>query len=263
MSSTVGSLERGLRILDLLFEVSADPVRREKGLSVQQAASELDIHKSSASRLMQTLAAAGYAVPVSETRRGFRLGPAVLAYSGIQEVHQRFAEAARPHLVRLVEETGECAHAAVSTGAAALVIDDVETTRPLRVVAGKGRRVPLHCTSAGKCLLAVGLAAVPADLPPRTTRTITSAKVLAAHVEDIASRGYAIDDEENDMGVRCISAPVYDGPDGAPVGVIGIDGPATRLTPESLKDLAAHVVAVAADITAALGGRSAVTGTAG
>jgi DNA-binding IclR family transcriptional regulator len=256
--ATVGTLERGLKTLDLLIEVAGDPVRREKGLSVQQVADELDIHKSSASRLMQTLVAAGYAMPNPDARRGFRLGPAVLTHMQMQDIHRRLAETARPYLARLVELTGECAHAAVSTGTSALVIDDAETARPLRVVAGKGRRVPLHCTSAGKCLLAFGLAVIPAELPTRTARTITNPKILQAHLDDIAVRGYALDDEENDVGVRCISAPVFDGPNGEAIGCIGIDGPSTRMTSDVLDELAAHVTAAAAELTSALAAASDV-----
>ena len=250
--ATVGTLERGLKVLDLLIEVEADPVRRAKGLSIQQVADELEIHKSSASRLMQTLVLTGYAMPIRDSRRGFRLGPAVHTHSPLQETHRRLSELTRPSLTRLVELTGECAHAAVSTGTSALVIDDVETTSPLRVVAGKGRRVPLHCTSAGKCLLAFGLAVIPADFAARTPRTITNPKILQAHLDDIVARGYALDDEENDIGVRCISAPVFDGPNGEAIGCIGIDGPSTRMTPDRLPELAAHVVQIASQLSARL-----------
>jgi DNA-binding IclR family transcriptional regulator len=252
--ATVGTLERGLKILDLLIEVEGDPVRRAKGLSIQQIADELGIHKSSASRLMQTLVLTGYAMPIRDSRRGFRLGPAVQTHSPLQEIQRRLSELTRPSLTRLVELTGECAHAAVSTGTSALVIDDVETTSPLRVVAGKGRRVPLHCTSAGKCLLAFGLAVIPPDLPTRTARTISNPKILQAHLDDIVARGYALDDEENDLGVRCISAPVFDGPHGEAIGCIGIDGPSTRMTSERLPALAAQIMQIASELSDRLAG---------
>jgi DNA-binding IclR family transcriptional regulator len=251
--ATVGSLERGLRILDMLIEVETDPVRRTTGLSVQQVANELDLHKSSASRLMQTLVGRGYATPCRPSGRGFRLGPALQLYSPLRDAHHRFSTLARPFLTRLVDETGECAHSAVSAGTAVLVVDDVETTSPLRVVAGKGRRVPLHCTSAGKVLLAFRLATVPGDLPARTQRTITNPQMLTLHLQEIVARGYALDDEENDLGVRCISAPVFAGPGGDPVGCIGIDGPSVRMAPETIDGLAARVVGAAHDLTARLG----------
>lgn len=251
--AVVESLERGLKILDLLLEVEADPVRRQTGLSVQQVANELELHKSTASRLMQTLVTGGYAVACRPSGRGFRLGPALQTHLPLGDAQRRLGELARPVLTRLVELTGECAHSAVSAGAAALVIDDVETAHPLRVVAGKGRRVPLHCTSAGKCLLAFGLAPMPAQLPARTARTVTNPQMLTLHLQEIAARGWSLDDEENDLGVRCISAPVFDGVGGDPVGCIGIDGPTVRITPEAVADLAAHVVHAADELTRTLG----------
>ena len=251
--NSVGALERGLKILDLLIEVESDPIRRDQGLSVQQVALELDIHKSTASRLMQTLVSRGYAMPNHAGRRGFRLGPAVEVSSGLNMNQRRLTDLAHPFLVRLVEETGECAHAAVASGATALVIDDVETGQPLRVVSGTGRRVPLHCTSAGKCLLALGLASMPADLPARTGRTITNPEILQLHLSEIVQRGYALDDEENHSGVRCISVPVYNGAGGAPVGCIGIDGPSVRMIETEIDKQAHRVIEVARELSVKLG----------
>jgi DNA-binding IclR family transcriptional regulator len=76
-------LERGLTILDLLVEVEADVVRRERGLSIQQVSNELGVHKSTASRLMATLVAKGYAIPRAGGGRGYRLGPAVRTHRGL------------------------------------------------------------------------------------------------------------------------------------------------------------------------------------
>ena len=246
------ALERGLRVLDLLIELERDPARRGKGLGVQQVATEMGIHKSTASRLMQTLVAAGYAQPLPEGRRGFRLGPAAQLHLLPTHAQRQLAWLARPHLARLVGETGECAHVAVASGLSALVIEDVETSQPLRVVSSRGRRVPLHCTSAGKCLLAFGLAAVPAELPRRTPRTITAPELLRAQLQEIAARGYAVDDEENDLGVRCVSAPVFSRPGGEALGCIGIDGPSVRVRRKNLERLAGHVVAIAAELTGEL-----------
>jgi DNA-binding IclR family transcriptional regulator len=241
---SVAALERGLKIVDFLIEVESDAVRRSRGVGIQQLAAELGVHKSTASRLMQTLVGAGYAVPVHGSRRGFRLGPAVQVYLGLSLDQRRLSELAHPYLVRLVDLTGECAHAAVAFGASALVIDDVETGQALRVVAGKGRRVPLHCTSAGKCLLAYELATIPQELPARTARTITNPEILELHLLEIVQKGFALDDEENHPGVRCISAPVFDGR-GRAVACIGIDGPSVRMTDAALGELAEQVIALA------------------
>jgi IclR family acetate operon transcriptional repressor len=247
--TNVASLQRGLRIVDLLIEIESDTLRRPHGLAVQQAARELGVHTSTASRLMQTLVAMGYAAPLRGSRRGFRLGPAVQLGLGLTVGQRRLSELAHPTLVRLVDQTGECAHAAVAAGPWALVIDDAETGQALRVVAGKGRRVPLHCTSAGKCLLAFGLAAIPAEMPARTTRTITNPEILRLHLAEIAERGFALDDEENYPGVRCVSAPVFNGPGGEPIGCIGIDGPSVRMVGDHLSDMTDRVIAAAAHLS--------------
>jgi DNA-binding IclR family transcriptional regulator len=250
--SGVTSLERGLKILDLLIEVEADAVRRARGLTIQQTANELEVHKSTASRLMHTLVASGYAIPKKGSPRGFRLGPAAQVHRSLTLDQRRLRELAQPFLVALVDQTGECAHAAVATGGWALVIDDVETGQALRVVAARGRRVPLHCTSAGKCLLAHGLASMPEKLPARTARTMTNPEMLRLHLGEILERGYALDDEENDPGVRCISAPVF-GALAEPIGCIGIDGPSVRMTDAHLPSLAQQVIAQATRLSAILG----------
>lgn len=260
MAGSVVALERGLRIVDLLIEVEADPVRRPSGLSIQNVSAELGVHKSTASRLMSTLVAQNFATP-NEGRRGFRLGPAVQIHSALTVDQRRLSELAHPILERLVSETDECAHAGVASGGAALVIDDVETGQSLRVVAGRGRRIPLHCTSAGKCLLAFGLAAFPDELPERTARTLTKPDILRAHLAEIVEQGYALDDEENQLGVRCLSAPVF-GAEGAPVGCIGIDGPSIRMTHDRIDSLAAIVMKGAEELSSRVNVGDAVTAVA-
>ena len=224
-------------------------MRRGRGIPVAVLAAELDVHKTTALRLVQTLVAVGYAAPADG--HGYVLGPAMRREAVLGIGTQRLRRAARPFLERLVDLTGECAHAAVADGGRALVIDDVETDHPLRVVAISGRHVALHCTSAGKCLLAYGLADLPASLPGRTPRTITTPDALRRDLERIRELGYALDDEENDPHTRCISAPVF-GPGGAPIGCIGIDAPSVRLTPQRFAEAAAHVVDVAGRLSASL-----------
>lgn len=248
--TTVQSLERGLRILDALTEADEDPMRRGRGVPLQLLADELGVHKSSALRLVNTLVAGGYAAPAATTS-GYVLGPALRRDALASIDAARLKRAARPYLEQLVDLTGECAHVAVADGGRALVIDDVETTQPLRVVPVRGRHVALHCTSAGKALLAYGLAAMPSSLPRRTSRTITSRERLEEHLAQVRLDGYAYDDEENDVHTRCISAPVF-GPGGAAVGCIGIDAPSVRLTRERIPEAAAQAVDIAKRLSAAL-----------
>ncbi len=248
----VVTLERGLKILDLLIEVESDVVRRGRGLSVQQAANELGIHKSTASRLLATLVSCGYAVPSDVSSRGFRLGPSVQIHQALSIDERQLREFARPVLEELVKATGECAHVAVVAGQSALVIDDVETDQALRVVGGRGRHVPLHCTSAGKCLMAFGLVGIPERLPARTSRTLTNREILRLHLDEVVQLGYALDNEENDPGVRCISAPVFNSA-GDAIGCIGIDGPSVRVTEDKIEEMARRVVLAAQQLSINVG----------
>jgi IclR family acetate operon transcriptional repressor len=92
---------------------------------------------------------------------------------------------------------------------------------------------------------------MPDTLPARTARTITNPEMLRLHLDEIARRGYAVDDEENDPGVRCISAPVFT-PSGEPFACVGIDGPSVRMPPEKDAIMAEFVTAAATDLTARL-----------
>lgn len=242
--SLIQSLDRGMRILDLL--AAADD-----GLSVTQLAAALAIDKGSASRLVQTLAAHDLAQKDPVTRR-YRLG-ARLAGLGERYLHQSpLPEAARPHLRRLAGQTGECAHLGIHWHAQVLYVAQVESPAALRVNADVGFTAPLHCTALGKVLLAFGAAPLPAECPACTPNTLTTPAALQADLEATRARGYALDDEEFDAGVRCIAAPVYDSTRRA-VAALGISGPAARMAPDALPSLAAAVIEAARALSLSLG----------
>lgn len=249
--SNTSPVRRLLGVLDLLIEIEADAVRRPKGITVQQAADAIGASRSSANRIMSELLATGYAIQ-NPAGKGYRVGPSIQLHQGLSSEQRHLSELAHPYIVRLVDETGECAHTAVAAGNTVNVIDDVETHQALRVVAGRGRRVPLHCTSAGKVMLAFGAAMLPDDLPARTSNTITSASEMGVHLDSIRQLGYAVDDEENDIGVRCISAPVFFADPDVAIGCIGIDGPSARVAPGMIERIAAAVVRAAQEVSGVL-----------
>lgn len=245
--SEIQSLGRGLKILDLLGQSQA-------GLSVTELAEALGVDKGSASRLVSTLRRYGYAEKDEVTRR-YQLGPQVVSLSRSLLARLPLREAAKPYLRKLMERSGECAHLAILAQGKALYIDQVESPATLRVNAQVGTLNPLHCTALGKALLAFGELELPASLDPFTPRTITDPETLRRALDEVRRLGYAVDDEEFDPGVRCIAVPVYDFR-GKAVGSIGISGPATRLTPERLPELAALVL----EIGKALSERMSFTG---
>jgi DNA-binding IclR family transcriptional regulator len=245
--SEIKALARGLRILDQLLEASRDPERAE--VSVTELAERLEVNKSSASRLVRTLVDHGYLRP-SGVGRGYLLGPKMRPTvprepGGVREL-------ARPFLYLLMKRSGECAHTAIYAQGRALIIDDVESAASLRVAGGVGRLNPLHCTAVGKSLLAFGDVPLPEALPRRTERTITDPDALVIHLEEIRRQGYALDDIENEEGVRCLAAPVYDLDERA-IASIGISGPTIRMTDERLPAHAALVLEASRELSQALG----------
>jgi len=163
----------------------------------------------------------------------FYLGSQVVTLSRSVLGRLPLRETAKPYLRQLMERTGECAHLAIPAQGKVLYIDQVESPATLRVNAQVGTMNPLHCTALGKALLAFGDLVLPSNLASFTPHTITDPEALRCHLDEIRQFGYAVDDEEFDISVRCIAVPVFDFR-GKAVGAIGISGPATRMTPERL-----------------------------
>ncbi len=233
--SEIQSLARGLKILDLLGKA-------QDGLSITELAKTLDVDKGSASRLMSTLARYGYAER-DEVSRRYHLGSQVVSLSRNVLTRLPLREAAKPYLRQMMERTGECAHLAVPAQGKVMYIDQVESPATLRVNAQVGTMNPLHCTALGKVLLAFGDLDFPDQLDSFTPHTITSPEALRRHLEEICKQGYAVDDEELDLGVRCIAVPVFDFR-GKAIGSVGVSGPASRITHERLPELAGIVLEI-------------------
>lgn len=240
----IQSLARGLKVLNLLEQARG-------GMGTTEVAKEMAIDKSSASRLLHTLANYGFVVQDEGSAR-YQLGPRLLTLG--QRLLDRISlrDHARPYLNQLVDETGECAHLAILAQRQALYIDQAESSAALRVESEVGTLSPLHCTALGKAMLAFGDGVLPEALLPFTQRTITDQAVLQAQLLQVRQRGYAIDDEEYNYGVRCVAAPVHDHR-GSLLGAIGISGPAGRVTLERIDDFGVIVRQVAADLSATLG----------
>ena len=240
----IRSLAKGLKILNLL-----DHARN--GLGTTEVATQLEIDKSSASRLLHTLANYGF-VEQDELSARYLLGPQLLTLG--QHLLNRITlrDHARPYLHELVDKTGECAHLAIAAQRQALYIDQVESTAALRVESEIGTLSPLYCTALGKIFLAFGDSGTPDDLKAFTHRTVTDNSTLEAQLVQTCNRGYAIDDEEYNYGVRCVAAPIYDHRR-ALVGAIGISGPAGRVTLERTDEFGTVVKDIASALSSRLG----------
>lgn len=240
----IQSLARGLKILNLLEHA-------QNGMGTTEVANQLSVDKSSASRLLHTLANYGFVEQDEHTAR-YSLGPQLVTLG--QHLLNRITlrDHARPYLHALVDETGECAHLAIQAQRQTLYIDQVESTAALRVESEIGTLSPLHCTALGKVMLSFGECCIPDELKPFTHRTVTDRSTLEAQLAQTDRRGYAIDDEEYNYGVRCVAAPVYDHR-GELVGAIGISGPAARVSLERIDEFGAIVKETAFALSTRIG----------
>ncbi len=165
---------------------------------------------------------------------------------------------ARPHLEKLMSDTGETVHLSILSEANALCVDKIDASRSMRMGSFVGFLDPLHCSGVGKALLAFQDEGTREQLmarmrfEPHTPRTMTDPSTLAADIARIRERGYAVDDEEIEEGLRCVAAPIRDH-SGAVIAAVSISGPTTRVTEASLADLAAAVEGCAQSISRDLG----------
>ncbi|WP_275419309.1 IclR family transcriptional regulator [Acrocarpospora phusangensis] len=186
----------------------------------------------------------------------YRLGVALIMLAGQYLDEDGLRAAAQPYLAELVELSGETVHLGIPVGHQIVYIDKVESAKSVRLVSRIGNRAPLHCTAMGKAVLA--LLDAPAiekvlagQLDRRTPRTLTGGDLLA-ELELVRRQGFAIDDEENEEGVRCVGLPIRNSA-GQPVGAFSVSAPAGRFSIEDCHRLAPRALAMAADISHRLG----------
>lgn len=236
----IQSLARGLKILEILGESA-------NGVSVTELAEMLELDKGSASRLVATLANYAYAEKDPISRR-YSLGPQVVTLSRSLLARLPLREVAKPFLRELMEKSGECSHVAILSQCKVLYVDQVESAASLRVNAEVGSLSPLHCTALGKAMLAYGRGILPQKLERFTANTITNPDELRRNLEQVREQGYALDNEEFDLGVRCIAAPVFDYREKV-IGSIGISGPITRMTAKTMPHFAELVIKVSKNLS--------------
>lgn len=253
MSTTqpIQSLDRGLVLLEAVANARGS-------LSLTELMPVLGIDRSSVFRLANTLVRRGFLVQLPESKR-YALGPSVWRLASLFRFENVLLQVARPHVEALAAETGETTHVAVRQGATAVLIERQLTANVVGVTgAGLGTAVALHSTGVGKALIADfdrdGLAQLLGGekLPRFTRTTLTTAAALAEACGRTRACGYAVDDEEEHAGVRCIGAPIRDA-SGQIVAAVGISAPVARLPREAVKRVGARVAAAAQAIGRELG----------
>lgn len=184
-------------------------------------------------------------------------GPALLEFGTAYLVSTDIRQESRDLLTELVSGTGETAHLGVLQPPSVVYVEKVESPRAVRMHSTIGGVNPVHSTGLGKAMLAHAKPAIVAveltrPLVRRTANTITDPERLRAELGKVRQRGYAIDDVENEEGIRCVAAPVFDH-HGDLVGGISVAGPDTRLTRGVADEIAPQVVDVALRLSRRLG----------
>ncbi|MBW1600606.1 IclR family transcriptional regulator [Streptomyces sp. JJ66] len=243
-SGGVQSLERAFDLLERMADAGG-----EVGLSELSGTSGLPL--PTIHRLMRTLVACGYVR--QQPNRRYALGPRLIRLG--ESASRLLGTWARPYLARLVEETGETANMALLDGDEAVYVAQVPSRHSMRMFTEVGRRVLPHSTGVGKALLAghdpqeVRALLARTGMPAATERTIVTPEGFLQALELTRERGFALDDNEQEVGVRCIAVPVPDSPTAA---AISISGPAGRVTDAATDKIVPLLQEVARELSAAL-----------
>jgi DNA-binding IclR family transcriptional regulator len=250
-SGGIQSVERAIAVLKLFGEA-------EPELGVTELARRLKLHKSTVSRLLSTLEAGGFVQQDPRSGR-YRLGLQLAALAGLALTQYELRDVARPLLQELAAASGETTTISVLDGDAAVNIDQVLGPQPVKHLGWIGRRLPLHCTAAGKPLLAHQPAPVvdrflSQPLHRYTTRTITNPILVRRELERVRAQGFGLGQEEYEVELNAVGAPVRDH-NGEVMASITISGPSFRLPPARLMQLGGLVRHAADRISARLGHR--------
>lgn len=234
----VQALARGMEILSIL--------ERKGSATVTEIADEIKVDKSTVSRLVATLKQYDM-VRLDPINKKYRLGFRILYLGdGIRRTID-VTSIARPYLHKLSDSIGESVHLAAISNGMLYIIDQIRSKREYNLAAHIGMIEPWHCSSVGKCVLAyksksyVEMVLDEHEMNAFTPKTITSAEKLHPELAQIKSQGFAVDDEEVVLGVRCVAVPIFNY-NGQVNHSIGISGPKAHMTQTRLRECIAKMM---------------------
>ncbi len=241
-------LQKAMKILNLYDA-------KGKALSLTEINDLLSFNKASTFRIIKNLEGAGYLVRDPGSMK-FKLGPKLFQLGSLAEPGSDIARIARPFLQKLNERCGETVHLATLLNGEALYLDKIEGKKTIRVITRTGTRLHAHCSGVGKVLLS-GLSNEDLTrlinekgLIRFTDNTITDVNVLTKELANIRRNGYAVDNEEVEVGLKCVAAPIRDS-EGKIVAALSISAPTERFhtfreayissVSETAKEVTAHM----------------------
>jgi IclR family KDG regulon transcriptional repressor len=204
----IQSLDRALQILDLFDEYTPS-------LKITEISKKMSLHKSTLHSLLKTLIKHGYMAQEEESGK-YKLGLKLIEKGQLLLQSLDIRTVANKNLSELSKDTGQTAHLVILNGKEGVYLDKVEGEKAAIRYSRLGGRVPLHCSAVGKILAAFQTDEKMHDLlleytfAPRTSNTILEKNDFIRELGVVRKRGYAIDNQENEPGVRCVAAPVFD-----------------------------------------------------
>ena len=247
----VHSLVRALALLNRIAEAAND------GATLTELAQQVGLPPSTAHRLLTTLEQERY-VRFDHERRLWSVGVQAFVIGCTFTKTRSLVGLSQPHMRRLMEASGETVNLAIEDAGEMVYLAQVECRQMMRAFARPGSRVPLHCSAVGKAILSAASARTLAKflhqrgMPRLTAKTITAPAALRADLERARTLGYAVDDEEHAVGLRCIAAPVFD-ETGEAVAAVSVSGPMARIVDERMAQLGALALDTTRAISSEMG----------
>lgn len=251
----VRALSRALALLNRIGEAPGE------GANLTELAQQVGLPASTAHRLLTTLEQERY-VRFNPEDRLWSVGVQAFVTGCAFTKTRSLVGLARPHMRHLMEDAGETVNLAIRDEGEAVYLAQVECRQMMRVFARPGTRVPLHCSAVGKAMLTLASEKTLSrilhqrGMPRLTVKTIITPTALRADLEITRGRGFAVDDEEHAVGLRCIAAPVLD-ETGDVIAAVSTSGPTARISEERIGELGALVLRAARAISAEMGGAAA------
>ncbi len=244
----IPNLDKACQVIEMIAST-------QDGCSLKNIAAELDIPRTTALRIVETLRTRNF---LTKNENGaFSLGTA-LVHLGVMALDSLDIRSfARPVLKKLSAETGESSHIAMLNGDKSLLVEVCDSPHPVRIASRPGTLVDLHCSSTGKVFLAFCIPepskfCASLDLSQHTKNTSTSIEAVLSDIEQTRLQGYAIDEEEYVLGARCIAAPIMNA-FGKTIAAIGITASTSTFTKAKIPAMSARLRASATEISHNMG----------
>lgn len=246
----IQSIERAADVLEIFLTTNSE-------LSVKEISEKVNLSKSTVHGIIKTLEHRGYLQQNPDDLK-YRLGIKLFELGNFVGKHLDIRSIARPIIKDLVNELNETVHLVLLDRNEIIYIEKEDGPRTLTMYSHIGKRAPVHCTGVGKAILAylsdqeVDRLLSIQNLQPFTEFTMTDKEAIKNHLQSVRECGYAVDDEEIELGLKCIAAPIFNH-QGNVIASISCAAPKIRLDEERLPKVIAGIQKAASEISKALG----------